>query len=77
MQLRKLIFISLCCMLASNVTLAEDENQPSDKILKRSLDSSDTILENAVKGTGNVIKATRKTVKNVRHSIGKSVNNNE
>ncbi len=71
------MLMGVCTLFACDFSLAKNNDNSTSQIINKSLDSSDTILGEAVKGTGNVIKATRKTVKNVGDSISKSVENNE
>lgn len=76
-KLSKLLLIIMCSMSVSDLALADNNNNQPGQILKNRLDSSDTIVGDAVKGTGNIIKATRKTVKNISGSVDKSVENNQ
>lgn len=79
MRLTKLMIIIIVSMLSiftSNSALAANKNH-NKNVLNKTLDSSDTLVGDTVKGTGNVIRATKKTVKDVGKSISNSVENND
>ena len=72
-----LLILTATFVSIPSITFAETIDNNKNRIfLHKSLDSSEDIVGNAVKGTGNVIHETRKTVKDIGETLGDTVSNN-